>query len=95
MDFITGLPSIVSRGEEYKAILVIIDRFTKYSIFIPTRTTLNIVELAKIFYNEVEFNFGPLEGIILDRGPVFTSEFWSSLCYESHVKRRLSIAFHL
>jgi hypothetical protein len=75
MDFIIGLPSIVSRGEEYNTILVIVDRFTKYSIFIPIRTTLNIVELAKIFYNKVELNFRPLEGIILDRGLVFTSEF--------------------
>jgi hypothetical protein len=75
MDFIIGLPSIVSKGEEYNTILVIINRFIKYSIFIPTRITLNIVELAKIFYNKVELNFRSLEGIILDKGLVFTSKF--------------------
>ena len=29
-----------------------------------------------------------------DRGPIFTSAFWSALCYHSRIKRRLSTAFH-
>ena len=32
--------------------------------------------------------------IISDRGLVFTSKFWSSLCYFLSIKRRLSTAFH-
>ena len=32
--------------------------------------------------------------IVSDRGSVFTSKFWSSLCYFLSIKRRLSTAFH-
>ena len=39
MDFITGLPSTVSSAtnRHYDAILVIVDRFTKYALYIPTQ----------------------------------------------------------
>ena len=34
------------------------------------------------------------DSIVSDRGSVFTSKFWSSLCYFLGIKRRLSTAFH-
>ena len=34
------------------------------------------------------------DSIISDRGAIFTSKFWSSLCYFFVIKRRLSTAFH-
>jgi transposase InsO family protein len=42
----------------------------------------------------VELQFGPPNGIVSDRGPIFTSNFWSKLCYHSHIHLRLSTAFH-
>jgi transposase InsO family protein len=94
MDFITGLPQSIWREQPVDAILVIVDRFTKYCLYFPVSTTINAAELAELFHNEVELIHGPPDGIISDRGSVFTSEFWSELCYVSRVKRRLSTAFH-
>ena len=94
MDFVTGLPSVVFEGREVDAILVIVDRFTKYTLMFPISTTMTASELAELFYNEVELQFGPPKGIVSDRGSLFASSFWSSLCFYSKIRRRLSTAFH-
>lgn len=94
MDFITGLPVSHYNGRDVDSILVIVDRFTKYSIFLPVMTTINAADLAELFHKEIELRFGAPEGIISDRGPIFTSQFWADLCYLSKIKRRLSTAFH-
>jgi hypothetical protein len=83
MDFVTGLPLITYEGKPVNAILVIIDRFTKWSLFLAVPTTITAAELAELFYNHVELRFGPPEGIVSDRGSLFTSKFWSNLCYLS------------
>jgi transposase InsO family protein len=94
MDFVTGLPPAFYQGREVDSVLVIVDRFTKWSLFLAVSTTITAAELAELFHNSVELRFGPPEGIVSDRGPVFTSRFWSSLCYISKVRLRLSTAFH-
>lgn len=94
MDFITGLPEAIFQLETVDAILVVVDRFTKYCLFFPVSKTINAAELAELFHNKVELKFGPPDGIVSDRGSVFTSKFWSKLCFLSHVKLRLSTAFH-
>ena len=43
---------------------------------------------------EVFLRFGASDGAVTDRGSVFTSDFWSQVCYSMKVKRRLSTAFH-
>lgn len=94
MDFVTGLPQAIFNGNLVDAILVVVDRFTKWSMFFPVSTTMTAGELAELIHNEVELRFGPPEGIVSDRGSVFTSKFWSKLCYISKVRLRLSTAFH-
>jgi transposase InsO family protein len=94
MDFITGLPETVFNKSPVDAILVIVDRFTKWSLFLPVSKTITAAELAELFHNEVELRYGPPEGIVSDRGSVFTSKFWSRLCFISRVRLRLSTAFH-
>lgn len=94
MDFITGLPPVLHNGIETDAILVIVDRFSKAVRLFPVRTDMTSAELAELFHNEIELEYGAPSGIVSDRGPVFTSAFWTDLCYLSKVKRRLSTAFH-
>ncbi|KAF4332523.1 gag polymerase env poly [Fusarium beomiforme] len=94
MDFITGLPPVIQQGKYVDSILVIVDRFTKYCFFFPVSKEIGASELATLFHEEIELRYGPPEGIVSDRGSVFTSAFWSELCYASRVIRRLSTAFH-
>ena len=78
----------------YDAILVIVDRYSKMVIFVPTTKKITSSDLVDVLVDEVVRHYGMPAGIVSDRGSVFTSQFWSDFCYESHVKRRLSTAFH-
>ncbi len=77
MDFITDLPP--SRdpltGTVYNSVLVIVDRYTKVSRYIPCNKTIDALELAQLFTRYWVKDFGIPRDIILDRGSVFTSNF--------------------
>lgn len=94
MDFITDLPPS-RRGEcVYDAILVIVDRYSKMSVYIPSTKRCTAVELAQLLLDEVVRHYGVPKGIVSDRGSLFTSAYWSEFCFEAQVKRKLSTAFH-
>ena len=94
MDFVTGLPPSKCKGVVCDAILVVVDRFTKMVRYIPVSTTIDAAELAEVFHSEIVCRYGMPDGIVSDRGSVFTSAFWSAVCFHSKIKRRLSTAFH-
>jgi len=95
MDFITGLPPSRRGDKVYNAIYVIVNRYTKMALYLPTVKTITATELADLFLNKVVRRFGAPRGIISNRGSIFTSEFWSELCFAAKIKRRLSTAFYL
>ena len=90
MDFITDLP--MSQG--YDAILVVIDRLTKISHFIPCYKDMNTRQFAKSFINEIFRLHGLPNDIIPDRGAIFTSDLWKETTKLLVIERRLSTAFH-
>lgn len=95
MDFITGLP--VAQGfhsKKYDAILVIVDRYTKYALYIPTQKRLSGDQLANLFLEKVFKDYGMPNGIVSDRAKIFAEGFWRSFCHLLACKRRLSTAFH-
>jgi transposase InsO family protein len=94
MDFITGLPESTHRGAVYDSILVVMDRYTKMGRYVPCNKTVDAEELADIIMDEVIRPHGIPEGIVTDRGSVFTSSYWSNICYHLKIKRKLSTAFH-
>lgn len=94
LDFITKLPLCQFQDRIMDAILVIVDRFTKIALFIPTTTTITAAELAQLLYENVECRFGTPLGIVSDRDSLLTSQFWAELCKARQVKRRLSTAYH-
>ena len=95
MDFVTGLPvSTDWKGESYDSILVIVDRLTKMVHYEPVKITIDAPGLAKVIIDVVVRYHGLPDSIITDWSSLFTSKFWSSLCYFLGIKRRLSTAFH-
>ncbi len=95
MDFVTSLPiSADWKGDSYNSILVIIDRLTKMVYYVPVKVTIDALVLAEVIIDVVVRHHGVPESIVTDRGSLFTSKFWSSLCYFLGIKRKLSTAFH-
>lgn len=90
MDFIEGLP----RSEGYNAILVIVDRFTKYSHFIPLKHPFTAPMVAKAFLSQVVKLLGPPLTIVSDRDKNFTSSFWKELFKLWNIKLLMSTAYH-
>ncbi len=95
MDFVTRLPVSTNwKGETYDSILVIIDRLTKMVHYKPIKVTIDVPGLAEIIIEVVMRNHGLPDSIVSDQDLVFTSKFWSLLCYFLGIKRKLSTAFH-
>lgn len=90
MDFIPELP--MSQG--FDNILVIVDKLTKYGIFIPTKTSIGEVETAKLIFKHIFCQFGLPRQIISDRDSRWTGLFWEELCKLMDIKRALTTAHH-
>ena len=95
MDFVTGLPISTNwKRDSYDFILVIVDRLTKMVHYEPIKITIDAPGFAEVIINVIVRHHGLLNSIVTNRGSLFTSKFWSLLCYFLGIKRRLSTAFH-
>ena len=95
MDFVTGLPILSNwKGDSYDSILVIVDRLTKMVHYKLVKITINATSFAEVIINVIKRHHGLSNSIVMDKGSLFTSKFWSSLCYFFNIKRQLSTAFH-
>ena len=90
MDFISGFPKV----EGFGSVLVVVDRFSKYAVFIPTHSECLVEEAARIFFNNVVKHFGLPEDIVSDRDTRFTSRFWVELFKMWGTKCKFSTANH-
>ncbi|MBW0543730.1 hypothetical protein O181_083445 [Austropuccinia psidii MF-1] len=90
MEFITQLPL----SNNFDSILVVVDRFSKMTIFIPAYGTITALDLAQIFISNVFSKHGLPVSIISDRGSLFVSSFWTQLCQKLKISRDLSTSFH-
>ena len=95
MDFVIGLPQSADwRGDSYDLILVIVNWLIKIIYYEPVQTIITVAALTEVILNIVIRYYGLPDFIISDRGSVFTSKFWSSLCYFLSIKRRLFSVFY-
>ena len=91
MDLITQLPKS-KQGND--AIVVFVDKLTKMVHYAPTQTSVDAVELAKLFISNVVRLHGVPESIVSDRDSRFTSNFWKSLWSQLGTKLKMSTSFH-
>ena len=95
MDFVTGLSISTNwKGDSYNSILVIVDRLTKMVYYKLVKITINIPDLVEIIIDVVVRHHGLPNSIVTDKGFLFTSKFWSLLCYFLGIKCRLFTTFH-
>lgn len=90
LDFITGLPK--SKG--YAAVLVVVDRLSKYSHFVLLKHPYTAKSIAELFVKEVVRLHGIPSSIISDRDPLFVSHFWMELFKLQGTKLKMSSAYH-
>ena len=73
---------------------MVVDRLTKFSRFIPIKSTYSAEDYARIFIDEFVCRHGILLSIISHRVAQFTSRFWRSFQKGLDPKVKLSTAFH-
>ncbi|GJT31532.1 putative reverse transcriptase domain-containing protein [Tanacetum coccineum] len=91
MDFIMKLPK---SSQGYDTIWVIVDRLTKFVIFVPMRETDLMERLARMYLKEVVTRHRKPVSIICDRDPRFASNFWRSLQKDLGTNFDMSHAYH-
>lgn len=86
LDFIEGLPP----SDNYNALLVVIDKFTKYGHFVPLKQPFIALQVAQAFLNQVYKLHGLPKTIISDT----TSAVWQQLFKLSDTKLMMSSSYH-
>lgn len=90
MDHIVDLP--LSSG--FDSILVIVDRLTKQAHFVPAKKTDTSQQLAYQYLSNIFRLHGLPDDIVSDRGPTFTSKWWSEFLSHLKITPNFSTAFH-
>ena len=71
MDFIEGLP----KYGKFNSIFVVVDKFSKYSHYIPLSHPFSVIDVAQAFMCNIYKLHGLPRFIISDRDRIFTSQF--------------------
>jgi len=95
-DFIVKLPK--SRdpitGRDHDAILVIVDKLTKWGYFVACTEEISAEDVARIYVKEVFARHGAPSKIISDKDPRFVAAFWEVFLAEQGVRAATSTAYH-
>ncbi|KAF8749822.1 hypothetical protein RHS01_09855 [Rhizoctonia solani] len=89
-DMIVDLP----KDGNHDSILVIVDSFTKYGIFVKCSKKLKAPELAELFLEHIWKRHGMPEKTVSDRGRVFNNKFLWALYKRLGIDPHFSSAYH-
>ena len=90
MDFIGEL----LESEQYNAILVITDHFTKVQHYIPVNTNWTSADVADTYICYIWRLYGLPQHVTFDRGSQYASLFTKELNKKRYIGLRLSTAYH-
>jgi hypothetical protein len=76
MDFIIGLPKT---NKKHDSIMVVFEKLTKATHFVPMKTTHTTTNIAEIFMKKIARLHGIPRIIVSDIDMKFTSNFWRGL----------------
>jgi hypothetical protein len=91
MDFMTKLPKFAKKND---AIMVVVVKLSKYSHFVPVKSTWKEIDISNIFMKEIFRLHGMLREIVSNRDTKFTSRFWKSLMVGFETKSLFSTTYH-
>lgn len=90
MDFITGLP----KSNGYEAILVVVDRQSKYAHFILMKHLYSARTVTEVFAREVVWLHGVPKSIVSDHDPTIINHFWSEYFKLQGTRLKMSLPYH-
>eukprot|EP00963_Diacronema_lutheri_P005970 scaffold499_cov335-Pavlova_lutheri.AAC.3 len=85
-----GLPP----SHDYNGVLVIVDRFTKYTVYVPITTNITPAELEFKFEHHWVAKRGCPSNLIIYRDTKFTSPYWRDFMEALGVTAMLTTATH-
>ena len=91
MDFITGFQM---SWRQHDSIMVVVDKLTKETHFIPVISMHKTDDIAKIFMKDIFKLHGLPKAIVSGRDFKFTSNFWKGMFAYLGTKLNFSIAYH-
>ncbi|MBW0511521.1 hypothetical protein O181_051236 [Austropuccinia psidii MF-1] len=92
MEWVTALPPGGDRS--YNSCLVLVDRYSKNTMFLPFHKDDTAIDTAILIWNKVISRTGLFHKIISDRDAKFTSALWTNLNTLFGTKLSLSTAYH-
>ncbi|KAL0310177.1 UNVERIFIED_CONTAM: Transposon Ty3-I Gag-Pol polyprotein [Sesamum calycinum] len=90
MDFILGFPKVNGMA----SVLVVVDRFSKYGIFIVAPHACPAETTVELFFKNIAKYFGVPQDIVSDRDVRFTERFWTALFNMMGTELKFSTANH-
>lgn len=90
MDFIVKLP----KSQGYDAILVVIDRLSKYAHFLSLKHPYSARTMVEVFVKEIVRLHGIPVSNVSDRDPLFLILFWKELFKMQGTQLRMSTTYH-
>ena len=90
LDFVEGLPM----SYRFNAILMVIDKFTKYGHFIPLAHPFTALQVAQLYMDNVYRLHGLPQVLISNRDKIFTGSVWQSLFTLTDTQLHMSSSYH-
>jgi hypothetical protein len=90
MDFVVGFLKV----DGMDVVMVIVDRFSKYVVFVATPSVCTTEVAAGLFYKYVVKYFGVPSDVVSDRDVRFTGRFWTVLFGLIGTRLKFSTASH-
>jgi hypothetical protein len=92
MDFITN---ILRTAKQHDSIMVVVDKLTKASHFIPLKSTHKASNIVDIYMRDIARLNGVPKTIVSDRDPKFTSNLCRGLFKQFGTSLNFSTTYHL
>ncbi len=94
MNFITNFSFNKRSNNIYNSVLVIINRYIKMTLYIFVTKKIIAIELTKIIFHQMMLKYDASKNVVSNKEFVFTSAYWTNICYHMKMKKRLNIVFH-